>query len=80
MMVPRFLLFLFLIVGLVFAADKSQNEDDCSDNDKDNLQVKQDKSLLYKPGYQQYLWSSIVTLDKEPEKGEIVAIAHKASE
>lgn len=80
MMVPRFLLLLFLIVALVFAADKPQNEDDCSNGDKGDLEVKQDKSLLYKPGYQQYLWSSIVTLDKEPEDPELVAIAHKASE
>lgn len=80
MMIPRFLLFLLLIIGLAFAADTAQNEDGCSESDKDDLQVQQDRPALYKPGYQLYLWSSIITLEKEPDEGELVAIAHKASQ
>lgn len=64
-MIPRSLLFLLLIVGLVFAADDSQSQDDCSNSEKDNLHIQQDKSLLYKPGLDQYLWSSIVTPNEE---------------
>ena len=84
MILTKFWILLFLIIGLVFA-DDTANE--CEDK-RPSLDVKRDMSIAGKPGQedQQFLWSSIVTVGKENDAKEaisdeqIVAVAHKASE
>ena len=84
MNLSKFWLLLFLIVGLVFA-DDTTNE--CEDK-RPSLDVKRDMSIAGTKGQkdEQFLWSSIITVDKENDAKEaisdeqIVAVAHKASE
>lgn len=84
MNLSKFWMLLFLIVGLVFA-DDTTNE--CEEK-RPSLNVKRDMSVAGTKGQKdsQFFWSSIVTVGKKNDAKEvisdeqIVAVAHKASE